>query len=91
MKKLAVNSVGFSFAIALLSPAPVFAGSTPSGSATGADADKVVCKRTVDTGSLVKGRRICKTKAEWRSEQDAARQEAQTMQERGMVNSEAPR
>ncbi|MEO7692062.1 MAG: hypothetical protein ABIS51_22445 [Sphingomonas sp.] len=27
--------------------------------------DKMICKRFVDTGSLVRGTRVCKTKHEW--------------------------
>ena len=27
--------------------------------------DKMICKRFVDTGSLVRGTRVCKTKREW--------------------------
>ena len=35
--------------------------------------DKVICKRFVETGSLVKGYRTCKTKREWEIERDAVR------------------
>jgi hypothetical protein len=35
--------------------------------------DKVVCKKFLDTGSLVKGTRICKTKAEWQHSRDDVR------------------
>lgn len=34
--------------------------------------DKVICKRFTETGSLVKGKRVCKTKREWENERDAA-------------------
>lgn len=27
--------------------------------------DKMICKRFIDTGSLVRGTRVCKTKREW--------------------------
>lgn len=27
--------------------------------------DKMICKRFVDTGSLVRGTRVCKTKRDW--------------------------
>ena len=27
--------------------------------------DKMVCKRFIETGSLIKGYRVCKTKREW--------------------------
>lgn len=40
--------------------------------------DKVICKRFVETGSLVRGYRICKTKAEWERERDNIRQLAPT-------------
>lgn len=32
--------------------------------------DKMVCKRFLETGSLVKGHRVCKTKAEWERERE---------------------
>ncbi|MBB4860252.1 hypothetical protein HNO88_003594 [Novosphingobium chloroacetimidivorans] len=36
-------------------------------------ADKKICKRFIETGSLVKGYRTCKTKREWERERDALR------------------
>lgn len=36
--------------------------------------DKMICKRFVETGSLVKGYRSCKTKRDWERERDAMRQ-----------------
>ncbi len=35
--------------------------------------DKVICKRFVETGSLVKGQRTCKTKREWERDRDNIR------------------
>lgn len=35
--------------------------------------DKVICKRFVETGSLVKGYRTCKTKREWENERSNIR------------------
>lgn len=35
--------------------------------------DKVVCKRFTETGSLVKGYRVCKTKQEWDRERENIR------------------
>jgi len=35
--------------------------------------DKVICKRFIETGSLVKGYRTCKTKRDWERERDALR------------------
>jgi hypothetical protein len=40
--------------------------------------DKVLCKKFLETGSLVKGTRICKTKAEWEKDRDNARASAIT-------------
>lgn len=41
--------------------------------------DKVICKRFVETGSLVKGYRTCKTKREW----DQSRLEARAKMTQG--------
>lgn len=38
------------------------------------DSEKIVCKRFIETGSLVKGRRECKSEADWQRERDLARQ-----------------
>ena len=35
--------------------------------------DKIICKRFVETGSLVKGQRTCKTKREWERDRDNLR------------------
>jgi len=37
--------------------------------------DKMICQRFVETGSLVRGVRVCKTKAEWEQERDNIRRE----------------
>lgn len=36
--------------------------------------DKVICKRYVETGSLVRSYRTCRTKADWDRQRDIARQ-----------------
>ena len=36
-------------------------------------ADKVICKRFAETGSLVKSTRICKPKRDWERERDELR------------------
>jgi hypothetical protein len=55
---------------------------TADGSAaTGIDApeksadarDKMICKKFLETGSLVKGVRVCKTKADWERGRDNVR------------------
>jgi hypothetical protein len=38
--------------------------------------DKIICKRFVETGSLVKGTRSCKSKRDWERERDAIRDRA---------------
>jgi len=35
--------------------------------------NKVICKRFLETGSLVKGYRTCKTKRDWEKERDTLR------------------
>ncbi len=35
--------------------------------------EKMICKRFLETGSLVKGYRACKTKRDWEREREAAR------------------
>ncbi|PZU07515.1 hypothetical protein [Sphingomonas sp.] len=53
--------------------APPAAGS-PDTAEKAADArDKMICKKFIETGSLVKGKRVCKTKAEWEHERDNMR------------------
>lgn len=41
-----------------------------------------ICKRTVETGSLVRGRRECRTSAEWDRIAEAARAGGQNMVDR---------
>ena len=38
------------------------------------DRDKMICKRFIETGSLVRGYRVCKTKREWQQDRDTIRQ-----------------
>lgn len=35
--------------------------------------DTMICKKFLETGSLVKGKRVCKTKAEWDHDRDNMR------------------
>ena len=35
--------------------------------------DRVICKRFLETGALVRGYRTCKTKAEWDRDRDSLR------------------
>ena len=53
-------------AVAQAAPAAQDAAEKPSD-----NGEKVICKRFVETGSLVRGYRTCKTKREWERERDA--------------------
>lgn len=37
------------------------------------EADKIICKRSIETGSLVRGVRTCKTKRDWERDRDIAK------------------
>jgi hypothetical protein len=39
---------------------------------------KVICKKFLETGSLVRGYRVCKTKTEWQRDRDLIRQSTAT-------------
>lgn len=44
---------------------------------------KMICKKFVDTGSLVKGRKICKTSSQWEKERQRAQQTGRDLQTGG--------
>jgi hypothetical protein len=48
-------------------------------------ASKIVCKKQVDTGSLVRAKKICRTRAEWDRSNTIGREEGQRMQNQGLV------
>ncbi|MGZ8284236.1 MAG: hypothetical protein ACXW27_01165 [Allosphingosinicella sp.] len=75
-------------AFALLSAGPVFAQS--QGRAEAGNPDKVICKRLVETGSLVRKPRSCKTRATWEREGEAARKQVQEIQDSTLINSSRP-
>ena len=67
--------------IALLAANPVAAqqvGKTDVAEKSADPRDKIICKRFVETGSLVRGYRTCKTKADWDRERDNIRAPAVT-------------
>lgn len=80
----------FIAAFALVSAGPVFAHPHEQGTTQAGNPDKIVCKRIVDTGSLVRGTRTCKTRATWDSEAQAARRQVQEMQDGSLINSVRP-
>lgn len=65
-----------------LSPAGETQVSTaPQGQTVG---DEIRCRKYEEIGSLVKKRKVCRTAAQWRKVDDAARKTGRDMQERGM-------
>lgn len=46
---------------------------TPPSDATPPQKERRICRKIVDTGSLVKGKRECRTAAEWNNLANAAR------------------
>jgi len=42
--------------------------------------DKIICKRYLETGSLVKSTKVCHTRREWSRLNDEARKDAEDMQ-----------
>lgn len=66
-------------ATALLLLAPATA-ETPAAAPTPAPAEKVICKKSIETGSLVKGRKICLTAKQWRLASESASNTAMRMQ-----------
>lgn len=80
----------FIAAFALLSAGPVLAHPHEKGDTQGSNPDKIICKRIAETGSLVRGKRTCKTRATWESEAQAARRQVQEMQDNSLINSHAP-
>ncbi len=72
-------------AMAAMAPAtPSFAQSAPrqaTNDSGGGDDERLVCRRAVDTGSLVRGRRQCFTRAQWDRIAEAAQKRATEMQE----------
>ncbi|CAN5643307.1 hypothetical protein BH10PSE14_BH10PSE14_00630 [soil metagenome] len=61
--------------VSLLMASDVNAQSTPTGGASQSTdpQEKIVCKRFIETGSLVKGYRVCKTKRDWARAREALR------------------
>lgn len=53
--------------------------------------EPMVCKREPVTGSLARFRKVCRTEAKWRLVGERAQDQTRDMQDRGLINSEAPR
>lgn len=58
---------------------------TSASAATAAEqvrpADKLICRRMAETGSLVRKKRVCHTQGEWARISDAARKNTQELQD----------
>ena len=78
----------FFAAVALLSASPVLAHPQSTPDTQASNPDKMVCKKVPVTGSLVKGKPVCKTRRTWALESQASRRDVQEMQDHGLVNSE---
>jgi hypothetical protein len=52
----------------------------PTGAPTPAPAEKVICKKSIETGSLVKGKKICLTAKQWGRAAESASNTAYRMQ-----------
>lgn len=74
---------------ALLLPTPALADPTTPAKVKPAKGspEEVVCRREVDTGSLVQGRRTCMTRAQWSAQAEAAQRDATAAVDRGQVRS----
>lgn len=79
----------------MLLPILLMATATAAPSTTVAEAtakpEPMVCKREPVTGSLARFRKICRTESKWRLVGEQAQDQSRDMQERGLINSEAPR
>jgi hypothetical protein len=53
--------------------------------------EPMICKREPVTGSLARFRKVCRTESKWKMVGEQAQNNAQDMQDRGLINSEAPR
>lgn len=53
--------------------------------------EAMICKREPVTGSLARFRKVCRSESKWRLVGEQAQNQAQDMQDRGLINSEAPR
>lgn len=76
----------------MLLPILLMATTAPVTTATDATPkpERMICKREPVTGSLAGFRKVCRTEAKWKLVGERAQNQAQDMQDRGLINSEAP-
>ena len=68
--------------IALLALAAVAAPALPAASAPIEPADKIICKRQVETGTLAKVKKTCLTVREWQRLRDGSQELGQNLRDR---------
>jgi hypothetical protein len=73
----------------LLASATMSAGGQETAGQPDARSQRMICRSENDTGSRVRGSRICRTAAEWDEERRAARDFTTSRQSRGLDNIEA--
>lgn len=79
----------------MLLPILLMATATAAPATTATDAapkpEPMICKREPVTGSLARFRKICRTESKWRLVGEQAQDQSRDLQDRGLINSEAPR
>ena len=79
----------------MLLPILLMAAAAATPATTVADAapkpEPMICKREAVTGSLARFRKVCRTESKWRSVGNQAQDQTRDIQDRGLINSEAPR
>jgi hypothetical protein len=61
-----------------------------SGASPVAAAEKVRCRRVEETGSNIRGKRVCHTDAEWRALHRSNNMDLDRMRDRAPINSQRP-
>lgn len=74
MKSFILGAVLLSLAVTPATAAP----QKDAGEKAADPASKMICKKFLETGSLVRGYRVCKTKVEWQRDRDLIRQSTAT-------------
>jgi hypothetical protein len=73
-----------------VAPMPVIADTSPAkpaAPAARADMTQIICRREQVTGSLVRSRKICMTRADWAARSRNARETGELLQQQGRVTS----
>jgi hypothetical protein len=65
----------------LFIPLNAASASTSTTSVAAGEGDKLICRRELETGSLVKKRKVCLTKTEWQRRNEAHEQFSRDLQD----------